>query len=123
VDLTATVKPEETTASGNITYELDCTNDGSYEETYTTGETSHTFTDNYTYTISSIASVKVTREGVSVTPITGISISFCGNGSKTGSEECDEGAADNGACPKTCSATCTVNNCVSSRPWREVSPN
>jgi hypothetical protein len=123
VDFTATVVPEGTTASGNITYDLDCANDGgSYEDTYTTGETSHTFIDKCTYNTSSTASVKVTREGVSVTSPTGILINFCGDSSKTGSEECDEGA-NNGACPKTCSATCTVNNCGSSRPWREVSPN
>jgi len=35
---------------------------------------------------------------------------ICGNGAREGSEQCDLGA-DNGACPKTCSATCTSNSC------------
>ena len=34
----------------------------------------------------------------------------CGNGIKEGSEQCDNGG-NNGACPKTCSASCTTNNC------------
>jgi hypothetical protein len=34
----------------------------------------------------------------------------CGNGILNAGEACDQGA-NNGACPKTCSASCTVNSC------------
>ncbi|MBI2652314.1 carboxypeptidase regulatory-like domain-containing protein [Candidatus Woesearchaeota archaeon] len=35
----------------------------------------------------------------------------CGNGIREGNEQCDNGAANNGPCPATCSITCTNNNC------------
>jgi hypothetical protein len=35
----------------------------------------------------------------------------CGNGTKEGIEACDLGGA-NGACPSTCSTSCTVNTCT-----------
>ncbi len=35
----------------------------------------------------------------------------CGNGIKEGTEACDNGT-NNGACSKTCSANCTLNNCA-----------
>ncbi len=34
----------------------------------------------------------------------------CGNSIKEGTEQCDDGV-NNGACPKTCSASCTSNSC------------
>ncbi len=36
----------------------------------------------------------------------------CGNGVTEGTEMCDLGSTNNGACPKTCSASCTTNNCT-----------
>ncbi|MBI2632992.1 MAG: DUF2341 domain-containing protein [Parcubacteria group bacterium] len=63
VDLAATVSG---TATGPITYQFDCTNDGVYEFTTTTSTLSYTATDlcNYTATGISTASVSVTRQGI-----------------------------------------------------------
>ncbi len=38
----------------------------------------------------------------------------CGNGTNPldPGEECDDGAANNGPCPATCSASCTLNSCL-----------
>lgn len=38
---------------------------------------------------------------------------LCGNGVVETGEQCDLGSSGNGACPKTCSATCTTNTCTS----------
>ena len=63
VDLTATVSGS---ASGDITYKFDCTNDGSWERTQTTTSTSYTATDlcDYPSVGSYTAKISVEREGL-----------------------------------------------------------
>lgn len=63
VDLTATVSGS---ATGNITYRFDCTNDGSWERTHTTSSTSYTATDlcSYPSAGSYTARISVEREGL-----------------------------------------------------------
>jgi len=41
----------------------------------------------------------------------GASCAVCGDGNLDAGESCDNGA-NNGACPKTCSTSCTINSCV-----------
>ncbi len=38
--------------------------------------------------------------------------STCGDGVLDAGEACDDGASGNGACPATCSASCTLNSCL-----------
>ena len=64
VDLTATVSGS---ATGDITYRFDCTSNGSWEKTITTGSTSYTASDLCDYYTSGnyITKVKVERSGLS----------------------------------------------------------
>lgn len=48
--------------------------------------------------------------------------SVCGDGVKEGLEKCDDGVANNGSCPKMCSAICAKNNCSDIGNWKEVPP-
>ena len=50
-----------------------------------------------------ISSIKVSTT-TTTTPI-------CGNGLTESGEQCDDGGSNNGACPATCSASCTTNSC------------
>ncbi len=49
----------------------------------------------------------------------------CGDGNPQAGEQCDDGS-NNGACPKTCSSSCTTNSCssgqVKATKWQEVAP-
>ena len=65
VDLTASVSGA---ASGDILYKFDCTSDGSWERTQTTGSNSYTATDlcSYPSTGSYTTKVRVERGGVSI---------------------------------------------------------
>ena len=40
----------------------------------------------------------------------------CGDGEVNGTEQCDNGTASNGSCPKSCSNSCTINNCSGKIP-------
>jgi hypothetical protein len=57
----------------------------------------------------------IVQATVSAPPVT------CGDGVVNGTEQCDDGA-NNGSCPKTCSSTCTINNCGTDNTWKEVAP-
>ena len=52
-------------------------------------------------------------DGGGVLACTYISGSYCGDGTKDSGEACDDGS-NNGSCPKTCSTSCTINNCTPS---------
>ena len=71
VDLTANVSGA---ATGDITYRFDCTNNGTWERTYTTGSTSYTAHDlcDYSSPGSYTAKVKVERGGLSFQGTTAI---------------------------------------------------
>jgi len=71
VDLTANVSGA---ATGNITYRFDCTNNGTWERTYTTSSTSYTAHDlcDYSSPGSYTAKVKVERGGLSFQGTTAI---------------------------------------------------
>jgi uncharacterized repeat protein (TIGR01451 family) len=73
VDLTATVSGS---ATGDIIYHFDCTNDGSWERTITTSATSYTATDicSYPSAGSYTASVSVERGGLSFKGTAGITV-------------------------------------------------
>ena len=73
VDLTATVSG---TATGNITYKFDCTNDGSWEKTTTTSATTYTATDlcDYPSAGTYTAKVRVERETLTFEGTTAIFI-------------------------------------------------
>ena len=110
------------TASGDITYEFDCNNDGTYEAVFTTANTSQDYT--CTYSSTATARVRMTQESVSSEATAQIIISpaVCGNGSIEGTEQCDDGAS-NGDCPNVCSTTCTNNSCpATTGEWIEVIP-
>jgi len=76
VDLTAEVSG---TASGEITYFFDCTNDGSWEKTITSGNTIYTASDlcNYSSAGNYTAKVRVQREGLSAENTTQIAVQSC----------------------------------------------
>ena len=59
VDLTANVSG---TATGDITYKFDCTNNGTWERTQTTSSTSYTATDLCDYTDAGVYTAKVSVE-------------------------------------------------------------
>lgn len=71
VDLTANVSGA---ATGDITYRFDCTNNGTWERTHTTGSTSYTAHDlcDYSSSGSYTAKVKVERGGLSFQGTTAI---------------------------------------------------
>ncbi|TSC75001.1 MAG: exported protein of unknown function [Parcubacteria group bacterium Gr01-1014_30] len=69
----------------------------SFTATYTTSGT-------YYITVSSAGQSDICTLGVTTPPPT------CGNGVRDPGEACDNGAS-NGACPRTCSSVCTVNDC------------
>ncbi len=71
VDLTATVLGS---ATGNITYRFDCTNNGSWERTHTTSNTSYTANNlcDYSSTGNYTAKVKVERGGLTFQGTTAI---------------------------------------------------
>ncbi|MFA6437651.1 MAG: choice-of-anchor D domain-containing protein [Candidatus Paceibacterota bacterium] len=82
VDLTATVSG---TATGNIGYQFDCTNNGSWEASTTISNTSYTATDlcNYSSVGTYTAKARVTRSGVTAENTTTITVSsgcFCSSG-------------------------------------------
>jgi len=74
VDLTATVSGS---ATGDITYRFDCTNDGSWERTITTSSTSYTASDlcDYTSTGNYTAKISVERGGLVFQGTTAIFVS------------------------------------------------
>jgi len=74
VDLTANVSG---TATGDVTYRFDCTNDGSWERTQTTSSTSYTATDlcDYSSTGNYTAKVSVERGGLTFTGTAAIAVS------------------------------------------------
>jgi len=73
VDLTAVVSGS---ATGDITYNFDCRNDGSWEKTITTSSTSYTATDlcNYSSAGTYTAKVKVQRENLTFEGTTAIMV-------------------------------------------------
>jgi photosystem II stability/assembly factor-like uncharacterized protein len=73
VDLTATVSG---TATGDIIYKFDCTNDGVYEKTATSTKTTYTATDLCDYALAGTytAKVEAVREDLTATNTTTISV-------------------------------------------------
>ncbi len=79
VDLTASVSG---TASGDITYKFDCTNDGTWDSTITSSNSSYTATDlcDYTAVGNYTAKVSVERNGLTAINTDQIDIIACGLG-------------------------------------------
>lgn len=71
VDLTGSVSG---TAAGSIQYQFDCENNGSIEHTATSATSPYTASNLCNYTTSSTAKLTVTRQGVSNTCTTSISV-------------------------------------------------
>ncbi|HBO17175.1 MAG: hypothetical protein UR69_C0002G0173 [Candidatus Moranbacteria bacterium GW2011_GWE2_35_2-] len=118
------VREDTSTTLGNIIYEFDCDGDGTYEGTYNTINSSQSH--GCTVVSSVTAQVRVTQDGITQTGSAAISITApsCGDGILGVGEECDDGAANNGVCPASCSASCTSNVCSdnSNYNWIEVAP-
>jgi len=76
VDLTASVSG---TASGEIIYFFDCTNDGVWEKTITSGDSIYTASDlcNYSSAGNYTAKTRVQREGLSAENTTQIAVQSC----------------------------------------------
>jgi hypothetical protein len=124
VSVTATITGG-TASSNNITYDLDCANDGGIPNvTYssTTGEITHTFSNACTYSASSTAAVKITRDGVSATP-TALIVYGCIDSSVCNTTNYTCGTTIKA--PGTCTNTCTTITCQRPRDlnWRETAPN
>ncbi len=118
------VRENTSTTLGNITYEFDCNGDGAFEGTYNTANSSqlHGCT-----TMSSVtAQVRVTQDGITQTGSATVFIAApsCGDGVINVGEDCDDGAANNGVCPDSCSASCANNACSddANYNWIEVAP-
>jgi hypothetical protein len=116
-----------TAIGNNIIYDLDCTNDGSIEKTYssTIGELSHTFSgvDACTYSANSYAAVKITRDGVNVTPTTTVIIGCVDNFCETTSHSCATQLKTSGCNPVCIQSACQEPSRPRDLNWREVAPN
>ena len=65
-------------ATGNITYQFDCTSDGSFENTVgPTSNTSATY-NGCTYNSSGTAKVRITRQGVITEPVASVTVTVAG---------------------------------------------
>jgi hypothetical protein len=77
------------------------------------------FTDNgrtpgttYTYSVTAKDAAGNSGSATTKSATTSAAAPVCGNNIVEIGEQCDLGSTGNGACPKTCSATCTTNTCA-----------
>lgn len=117
-----------TANSADITYELDCTDDGVFEKTHfsTTGESTHTFLGADAcsgYSSSGYITARITRDGASVTLKALITYGCVDSVCNRTTYTCESQIKT----PGNCNEHCQISNC--SRPpgknlnWREVNPN
>lgn len=111
------------TATGDMVYELDCDNsgtftDGKFPASGTTGDLSHEFANACTYSATSTVAVRITRDGVSVTPTASVIFGCIDNYCDT-NFQCKTQLKDSG-----CNAICDTTTCKAPQNanWKEVAP-